>query len=115
MSKYLDRKFLSSIAVFGVGLYVAATGSSVSGVEIADAVGTWLALSAPLVFVVVEGVVDRMGVGLSVQQQVVKFQVEKMEMARELVKVQAEAGIEAIALTSDQLVNVITHKDGGYV
>ena len=84
MSRYKSRKFLSAMGVFAVGLIAAATGLSVSGVEMVDAVGTWTALGAPLVFVVMEALVDRMAVALRAQQQVLKFQAEGIEMARQL-------------------------------
>ena len=88
-NRYKSRKFLSSMAVFAVGLFTAATDSSVSGVEIADAVGTWIALSAPLAFLVVEGYVDRMAVAMQAQQQVVKYQTEAYEMKKLYAELQA--------------------------
>lgn len=115
MSKYLSRKFLATVAVFVVGLTTVVTDTSVSEVEMVDAVGRWLALLAPIVFTVMEAMVDRMGTVMTAQQQVVKYQVEKMEMAKELAKVQSELTGEVVGISTDQLANVIAHPGGGYV
>ena len=93
MSKYKSRKFLSTGAVFIVGLFVAATDISVSEVEMVDAVGTWIALGAPLVFVVTEAMIDRMASILTAQQQVLKFQTENIEIRKQYVELQEKHGV----------------------
>ncbi len=73
--RLLSRKFLMALLTFALAVFYAVTGQEVSANEVADAIAKAGGALAPIVWIIVEGWVDKSGAAAGVQSNVARYDV----------------------------------------